>query len=142
MINLNPIITIDEQNADGSFVYERDLIAGQFSNKTVEAKVLRRYRYFDQPRVLLLHQGFPSLNLSEQDREVRVKTQISAFAGKSIVIIPIKAHSFPNLNLAAFMEHIVILENGWSITPGMRMEYIRTEAQGFTQILFLITLEM
>ena len=60
MINLNPIITIDEQNADGSFVYERDLIAGQFSNKTVEAKVLRRYRYFDQPRVLLFwHQGFP-----------------------------------------------------------------------------------
>ena len=35
------------------------------------------------------------------------------------------------------MEHIFILENGWSITPGMRLEHIRTEAQGFyTNIIF------
>jgi Fe(3+) dicitrate transport protein len=139
MINLNPIITVDEQNADGSFVYERDLIAGQFSNQTAEAKVLRRYRYFDQPRVLLFGiKAFQSLNLSEQGPGSKGKNADFSFRWQEYSDYPNQSSfTFPNLNLAAFMEHIFILENGWSITPGMRLEHIRTEAQGFyTNIIF------
>ena len=139
MINLNPIITIDEQNADGSFVYERDLIAGQFSNRTAEAKVLRRYRYYDQPRVLLFGiKAFQSLNLSEQGPGSKGKNADFSFRWQEHSDYPNQSSfTFPNLNLAAFMEHIFFLENGLSITPGIRMEHIRTEAEGFyTNIIF------
>ena len=139
MINLNPITTVDERYADGSFVYERDLIAGQFSNLTAETKVLRRYRYHDQPRVALFGiKAFQSLNHSEQGPGSKGKDADFSFRWQEYSNYPNQSSfTFPNLNLAVFMEHIFFLKNGWTITPGMRMEHIRTEAQGYyTNVVF------
>ncbi len=139
MINLNPITTVDERYADGSFVYERDLIAGQFNNLTAEAKLLRRYRYYNQPRVALCGiKAFQSLNLSEQGPGSNGKDADFSFRWQEYSNYPNQSSfTFPNLNLAVFMEHIFFLENGWTITPGMRMEHIRTEAQGYyTNVVF------
>jgi Fe(3+) dicitrate transport protein len=133
MINLNPILTIDERNTDGSFVYERDLIAGYFSNRTVEAKALRRYRFQGNPRAFLFGvKVFESLNLSEQGPGSKGDDADFSFRWQEYTDYPNQSSFiFPNLNIAAFTEHIYFLANGWSITPGMRIEKIRTESQGF-----------
>ena len=43
----------------------------------------------------------------------------------------ISDYTFPNLNLAAFAEHIIRLTPKFSITPGIRVEHIRTQANGY-----------
>jgi len=40
-------------------------------------------------------------------------------------------YSFPGKNLAAFAENIFQLTKNWSVTPGMRFEYIDTKANGY-----------
>jgi Fe(3+) dicitrate transport protein len=39
-------------------------------------------------------------------------------------------YTFPNLNLAWFAEHIIRLNSKWQVTPGVRVEHIRTQAVG------------
>src|SRR5690606_38323700 len=38
---------------------------------------------------------------------------------------------FPNLNLAVFGENILCATDQFSITPGFRFEYIKTQSEGF-----------
>jgi Fe(3+) dicitrate transport protein len=40
-------------------------------------------------------------------------------------------YSFPGTNLAVFAENIFQLTKSWSVTPGMRFEYIDTKAEGY-----------
>jgi Fe(3+) dicitrate transport protein len=37
---------------------------------------------------------------------------------------------FPNLNVALFAENIFYLSDKFSLTPGIRFEYIKTESEG------------
>tara|TARA_B100000900_G_scaffold378246_1_gene362261 strand:+ start:13671 stop:15908 length:2238 start_codon:yes stop_codon:yes gene_type:complete len=140
MINLNPILTIDEQNADGTFVYERDLIAGQFNNQTLEAKVLHRYRYKGgQPRVMLFGmKGFQSINFTQQGPGSNAADADFTFRNQEFNDYPNQSSfTYPNRNFAVFAEHIFYLNEGWSIIPGLRMEHIQTEAQGnYTNIVY------
>ena len=39
-------------------------------------------------------------------------------------------YKFPSQNIALFGEHVFFLGRGWSITPGIRWEYIETAGQG------------
>ena len=139
MLNLNPILTVDEQNPDGSYVYERDLIAGSFSNRVVEAKILHRYFSMGLPRVALFGvKAFQSNNLSEQGAGSRGADADFSFFNATYPDYPNQSSfTFPNTNLAAFGEHIFYLNNHWTITPGVRAEYIRTQAEGsYTNVVF------
>ena len=66
-LNANPILQEDEQESDGSFIYSRDLIRGQFRNWGAEARFLTRYAFGKKDAVLLLgSKYYHSNNTSRQ----------------------------------------------------------------------------
>jgi len=48
------------------------------------------------------------------------------------------AYDFPSQNLAAFAENLFYITPKWTVTPGVRWEYIRTSAEGFYKIPFYV----
>ena len=45
------------------------------------------------------------------------------------------SYSFPSSNYAVFAENIFQLNKKWSVTPGLRFEYLNTQSQGYYRIL-------
>lgn len=108
----------------------RDLQKGIFNNGTLESRLIHRYKAGKQENTLLAgirayyghstsaqgyvtNGGGPNFNFGNGD-----STQM------------LHDYAFPNMNYAAFAEHIFRLGAKLNITPGIRAEFIRTQAQG------------
>jgi Fe(3+) dicitrate transport protein len=130
--NINPITQEDEQESDGSFIYPRDLIKGNFNNWGAELRFLSRYKLGGKDAVFLIGSKFyhanntsvqgPGSNNTNADFTFR-NQEYSGYPSQSNFI-------FPNRNLALFGEHIFFINDRLSITPGVRYEYIKTESTG------------
>lgn len=108
----------------------RDLIDGNFRNLGNETRLLHRYRLGGREHTFVagvrLYQGNttarqgmgndgngPNFNFLDPEN------------------IDKSDYTFPNTNYAAFAEHIFRLGDHWSLTPGIRYEYIHTQAEGY-----------
>jgi Fe(3+) dicitrate transport protein len=111
---------------------KRDLIKGEFNNWGAEARFLKRYMIGQKNMVLLVGGRFyHGLNHS---------TQGLGSAGKNVDFNYIPDYQykslnssdylFPNNNVALFAENIIYLSDKFSITPGIRYEYINTTSDG------------
>ena len=109
---------------------EREMINGDFKNIGAEARVIHNYKTFDKNSVLLLGgrlyrgfnhsmQGYGNATGSGPDFGFPVDSMI------------LSDYRFPNQNASLFVENIFYINNKWSITPGLRYEYIRTLADGY-----------
>lgn len=109
---------------------QRDLLTGDFKNTAMESRLLHRYRVGASQQVLLA--GVRAYQGTNSNRQGYVNNGSGANfefdEDESSQLI--SDYSFPNLNLAAFAEHIVRLTPKLSITPGIRVEYINTKAAG------------
>jgi Fe(3+) dicitrate transport protein len=109
---------------------ERDLIKGDFNNWGAEARYLKRYSIGKMPSVFLggmryyngyshTNQGFGSTgkdaNFNYVDNEESITYD----------------YRFPNRNASLFIENILYVHDKFSLTPGVRFEYISTTAKGF-----------
>lgn len=134
-LNGNPITEVDEQLSDGSYVYPRDLISGEFRNLGVEPRLLHRYKIGEQDAVLLVGAKYyqanntsfqgPGSNGTDADFSFRFD-EYPDYPSQSDFI-------FPNRNFAFFGEHIFFINDKLAITPGARFEYIKTESEGTYQ---------
>ncbi|MBL7720285.1 MAG: TonB-dependent receptor plug domain-containing protein [Flavipsychrobacter sp.] len=107
----------------------RDLLMGTFQNVAMESKVLTSYRAGKQLQTLLT--GVRVYNGHSTNRQGYVNNGSGArfsFDGEGTQML--SDYEFPNLNLAWFAEHIVRLNSKWQVTPGIRVEHIRTQANG------------
>lgn len=136
-INANPITDLDEQDIDGNYILSRDLIKGTFDNLGIEAKFLQKYKWRDFNNVLLVGAKiYKANNTSMQgpgskgvDADFNLYTDPD-YANQS-------NFTLPNTNVALFGEHIFYLSDRLSITPGVRLEYIKTESKGrYNQVVF------
>ncbi|CAA9264859.1 MAG: Iron(III) dicitrate transport protein FecA [uncultured Adhaeribacter sp.] len=109
---------------------ERDLLADRYKNFGSEIRLLHRYDLIKkQPSTFLggirLYRGLT----------VRHQGDADAGAGPQFRFISAEPNTsnyrFPGLNAAAFAENIFQLSDKWSITPGIRLEYISTKADGY-----------
>ncbi len=109
---------------------ERDLISGQYRNFGNETRLISRYNMGTQLATLLVgvryYQGF-TRNL-----------QGDASAGSTADFTFLQpddpeksSYEFPSRNLAFFAENLFNISKRWTITPGARVEYIRTASDGF-----------
>lgn len=109
---------------------ERTLLTGNFQNLTLESRLLNRYTIGKQMQVILggirVYRGHNTNLLGKVNNGNGANFN---FTDESSQVTA--DYSFPNLNLAAFVEHIFRLNSKWSITPGIRAEYIKTQADGF-----------
>ncbi len=137
-LNENPITALDEQNLNGDYILERDLIRGQFQNYGSELKFLQKYKLMDTSSVFLIGAKFyKSNNLSIQgpgsldsDADFNLYDQdFPAYANQS-------NFHFPNTNVSFFSENIFYLNRRLSIIPGVRFEHILTRGDGNYQKIF------
>ncbi len=119
----NRIATIDDNS-------ERDLIKGNFTNWGLEARYLKRYSIGKMPSVLLTGtRYYQGLNESVQGLGSKTKDADFTFVNPDQFII--HDYKFPNRNISFFSENIFNLHEKFSVTPGLRYEYINTTAEGF-----------
>jgi Fe(3+) dicitrate transport protein len=107
----------------------RDLLKGTFQNIALESRLLHRYTIAGKIQTLLT--GVRAYRGYSENRQGYVNNGAGAdftFANESSELL--SDYSFPNLNLAAFAEQIFRITDKWSVTPGVRAEWIRTEANG------------
>ncbi|HEV7349741.1 TonB-dependent receptor domain-containing protein [Telluribacter sp.] len=119
----NRVATVD----DGS---ERDLIKGEFTNWGVESRYLKRYYLGPAQSVLLAGARYYSgYNHSLQGLGSTGRDADFNFVEPERFIT--YDYSFPNRNVALFLENIFYLNEKISLTPGLRYEYIYTTAEGY-----------
>ncbi len=138
-LNENPITAIDEKDYNENYIQPRDLIKGKFRNHGIEVRYLSNYTLKSKKSVLLLgSKYYKSNNLSQQgpgsngaDADFNFyQSEFSDYPSQSDFV-------FPNLNLAFFAENIFYLSDKLSVTPGLRIEHIKTEAIGsYSQVVF------
>lgn len=137
--NNNPITEEDRMDENGDFVYARDLIKGNFNNWGAELRYLSRYNLGAKDAVFLIGSKFYQAN--NTSIQGAGSTGIDAdfsFRNDQYPDYPNQSNfTFPNRNLALFGEHIFFINDRLSITPGARIEYIKTESDGvYRQVTF------
>ena len=111
----------------------RELIVGNFRNWGAEGRFLTRYNLLDEEHTLLLGvKYYQSNNEERQGPGTNGSDADFSFADDQYPNYPRQSNfTFPNLNLAFFGENIFQLSDSFSVTPGFRVEYIKTESEGF-----------
>ncbi|WP_367590525.1 TonB-dependent receptor family protein [Aquimarina sp. 2201CG1-2-11] len=133
VLNENPdVFGPDETDGSGNFDFERDLLIGTFKNYGAEARVITEYTIKDKPSVLLLGAKFyRANNTSQQGAGSRGTDADFTFKTDDFPFYPNQNNfKYPNLNLALFGENIFNVTDHFSVTPGFRFEYIKTESVG------------
>jgi Fe(3+) dicitrate transport protein len=112
---------------------ERDLIKGKFQNFGFEARYLNTYKIKSKDATFLIGSKFykaynkniqgPGTNSS--DANFNIQTDVYPnYPNQS-------DYTLPNLNLSLFGENIFYVNDKLSLTPGFRLEYIKTESDGY-----------
>ena len=129
--NANVITQEDETNGEGSFAFYRDIISDRFRNWGAEVKFLTRYQLGEKDAVLLLGTKlYRSSNTSRQGPGSKGSDADFSFVDELETYPSQSSFQFPNANLAFFGEHIFFVNPQLSITPGFRLEHIKTESSG------------
>ncbi|TAF64936.1 MAG: TonB-dependent receptor [Cytophagales bacterium] len=112
------------------FGYNRSLIAGEFQNIGAEARWLQRYQWGRQMSALVigarLYRGITSARQGDANNSANPD-----FYFLNPNNLENSDYTFPNDNIAFFAENIISLSEKWSLTPGIRWEYIRTQSEGY-----------
>ncbi|MFZ4559343.1 MAG: TonB-dependent receptor domain-containing protein [Saprospiraceae bacterium] len=121
--NLSPINTLD-------FGGRRDLIAGTFDNLGSETRFLHRFRFAGHEHPFLagirLYRGITQAKQGDANA-----SDGPDFAFLQPENVEKSDYRFPNYNYAAFAEQIIRLSERFTLTPGIRVEHIRTFAEGY-----------
>jgi len=111
---------------------ERDLIKGDFNNFGLEGRWVKNYSFLNKKSVLLVgSKYYKSYNTSEQgpgssgkDANFLFKKDLFPFYNFQ------SSYEYPNENISLFSENIFYLNDRFSLTPGVRFEYIKTQSDG------------
>ena len=112
---------------------ERDLIKGDFNNFGAEGRWVKNYLISKKKSILLIgSKYYRSFNTSLQgpgssdtDADFSLKNDLFPFYSFQ------STYEYPNENIALFSENIFYVTDRLSITPGIRLEYIKTQSDGF-----------
>ena len=125
--NINPISQVDEQRADDTYLFNRNLIKGKFKNGGAEIRWINKYQINKKNAVLLIgSKMYKSRNTSQQGQGNSKTNADFSFHSSTLD----SDFVFPNTNFSLFTENIFFVSKKLSITPGVRFEYIQTKSLG------------
>lgn len=108
---------------------ERDLIWGEFKNWGTEMRLLHRYEISESAAVLLVggryYEGF-----TRSRQGLANDGDGPDFAYLNPTNLEGSDYDFPSRNASAFVENVIFFNDHFTMTPGMRFEYISTESDG------------
>lgn len=109
---------------------DRTLISGNYDNWGIESRMMKRYKINKSFNHLLL--GVRVYNGTTQNMQGRASEGDDPdFKFTSQDEPEVFDYRFPSRNYAVFAENLFYLTEKWTFTPGIRGEYIRTEAEGY-----------
>jgi len=127
----NPITEPDDPSLT------RDFIRGEFNNWGLEARLLNRYAIGQKDAIFLIGaKYYQARNTSRQGPGNPGSDPDFTFANEQFPSYPNQStFEFPNLNGALFSENIFYLNDKLTLTPGIRLEYIKTQSEGtYTEV--------
>ena len=129
--NLQPIHRVD-------YGGERDLIRGHYANLGLELRHLFRHQLGGKPQALLtglrLYRGATSQQQGWGNADSTGRAADFRFLPQDVLR---NDYRFPSFNASFFLEHFTQLSKRWTLTPGFRLEYLHTGAEGYYQELLL-----
>jgi Fe(3+) dicitrate transport protein len=113
----------------------RDLQVGNFRNWGAELRYLKNYAIGTKKSTLLVgSKYYQAFNEERQGPGTNGDDPNFNFIDYDVEDLPTELRQsdfdFPNLNVALFAENIFYLSDKFSLTPGIRFEYIKTESEG------------
>lgn len=129
----NPVSEDDHPNDAGTgFNYTRDLIKGDFNNVGLEGRYLTRYEVKGKPAAFLVGaKYYQAKNSSRQGPgSITEEPDFNFASGEHPDYPNWSSFEFPNFNLSIFGENVFYINDQLSVTPGFRLEYIKTESDG------------
>lgn len=109
----------------------RDLIRGEFENFGTELRFIKRYAAVNCLPSTLLVGGRYYRGYSESLQGLANDGDGPDFNFRRPGDVEGSNYSFPSRNIALFAENMFLLSERLNITPGIRFEYISTNAEGF-----------
>lgn len=111
----------------------RDLIRGDFNNWGSEAKLLTEYEVLGRKSTFMTGaKYYQARNTGQQGPGSSGSGPDFNFADDEFPYYTSQSnYTYPNRNVSLFAENIFRLSDKFSITPGLRMEYITTKAEGY-----------
>ena len=119
--------------AEDDLTAPRELLSDNFNNWGLETRLLTRHQLFDKKNILLVGAKYYDANNDQRqgpgslDNAADFNFRLDEFPDYERQA----QFTFPNKNVALFSENVFYLTDKFSITPGVRWEYIRTESDGF-----------
>ncbi|MBC7694428.1 MAG: TonB-dependent receptor [Burkholderiales bacterium] len=126
--------TLERTDRQEDTTKNRNLLSDVYNNFATEIRLLRRYTFLKNQSNFLIgvraYKGITTRKQGEAD-----KTNKPNFVFLNPNNLENSSYQFPSTNLAAFSENIFQLTSKWSITPGIRWEYINTNSNGYYRLL-------
>ena len=119
----------------------RDLIKGNYMNFGNETRLVHRYDFLKSVSALVtgvrIYKGYTEQQqgYSNSDKTGTLNDFMFSAAPEGILK---SDYAFPSFNFAAFAENYFAITDKFSVTPGIRFEYIQTEANGYYQELVVV----
>ncbi len=129
--NLEPMTRADfTPRLDGT--RNRTLIQGEFKNLANETRLIHRYKFLgNQSTVLVGVRAFHGTTTQRQGDADSTANPTFVFLDPNTLMN--SDFRFPNRNYSAFLENIFVITPNFTLTPGVRYEYISTASEGFFQ---------
>jgi Fe(3+) dicitrate transport protein len=109
---------------------ERDLIKGTYNNFGNETRLIHRYEINGQLSTFLVgtryYQGFTTNQQGDAS-----DGSDADFTFLNPDNLERSSYEFPSRNISVFAENLFNITDKWTVTPGVRFEYIRTASEGF-----------
>src|SRR5690606_35919382 len=111
----------------------RDLIKGNFKNLGFETRYLSKYTILEKDATFLIGAKYYNANNDQQQGPGSDGSgpDFDYYTNEFPNYFHQSDYKFPNLNIALFGENIFYLNEKFSVTPGIRFEYIKTESDGY-----------
>jgi Fe(3+) dicitrate transport protein len=112
----------------------RNLLRDVYNNYGAELRFLHRYSLFKNNSHVLVGVRYYNGQTVRKQGDAD-KTSRANFNFVNPNDLENSAYTFPSINYAVFAENIFQLTKKWSVTPGIRYEYINTASQGYYRLL-------
>lgn len=108
----------------------RDLIKGSFENVGAEGRLLHRFTLAGKRNIALV--GFRAYRGNTDSKQGRANTSDRPeFYFQNIDALEGSDYQFDNMNYAVFLEDVFYISDKMTLTPGLRLEFIQTGADGY-----------